>query len=235
MTERLRSVKFWIKAFIPRDVAGYTRAVPADVVAPPGIPGPRRLSRDGLTMIRGPQPWSDCYLTDQRSFSNDIEAKSRIHCEIRIDLATVETGKLPRTTGYDHCDWTTEVDCEDGDLERRKKGKVRGSKFYDLRRSEPQTLILSVQIAASNPCAPSSRYFGDIDIEGTLTVDLKKRCARFSGKTDEFPAYEMYGTVNDGPGFPLFRRSPKADETVLTGLPGWANWSIDSGWRRIDS
>ncbi|MBC7797825.1 MAG: hypothetical protein H7Z37_13210, partial [Pyrinomonadaceae bacterium] len=59
MAVPINSVKFWINAFIPLSVPGYTLAVP---------------SHGGMSMIPGPgvNPFSDCYHTDQRSFSNNI-------------------------------------------------------------------------------------------------------------------------------------------------------------------
>ena len=59
-------------------------------------------------MIRGPNPLSDCYLTDQRNFSNDINAKSRMHSEFKVDFA----GMRPTITQSHRCDLTTELDRE---------------------------------------------------------------------------------------------------------------------------
>ncbi len=64
----IRSIKFWINAFIPKDIPRYTRPVPGSPV---------------ITMIPGPVlvPGSDCYPTDQRGFSYEVHAKSRMHSE----------------------------------------------------------------------------------------------------------------------------------------------------------
>lgn len=93
MPTPIHSVKFWINAFIPRDVSGYTKPVPG---------GPHR----GKTMIPGPNPVSDCYLTDQRDFSNDIHAKSRMHSEFRMALDPIRQGSQSGTTATRPRSWT---------------------------------------------------------------------------------------------------------------------------------
>src|SRR5687767_11048192 len=107
----INSIKFWINAFIPKNVPGYTKPRP-------GHPGE--------TMIPGPgiNPFSDCYHTDQRDFSNQIHAGSRIHSEAKV----VFTGAMPVLTTWHNCDETIECDCEDGEEECRKKGSTGSMK-----------------------------------------------------------------------------------------------------------
>jgi hypothetical protein len=95
----IRSVKFWINAFIPRHIPGYTRAVPKGIhLGKTMIPGPQRPGF-GARRIEV----SDCYLTDQREFSNDIHAKSRLHSEFRIDFG----GGMSTLTQWYNCDEAT--------------------------------------------------------------------------------------------------------------------------------
>jgi len=204
----IRTVKIWINAFIPRNISGYTRPVPKGIHA-------------GKTMIPGPNPASDCFLTDQRNFSNDISAKSRMHSEVKVDF----TGRLATITQSHNCDFTTECDCEDGDVECHERGSIRRMKFQLLPASTPRLAVISVKCAASNPCAPTSRLFGDIDFNGTLTVDHAARSVTFKGKIDQFPAFEAYATINDGAGIAIFKESPPAGNTVMN-LPGNANRPI---------
>jgi len=57
MTVLLKSVKFWVNAFIPKNIKNLTKTV---------LKGKHAKK----TMIEGPIPLvSDCYLTDQRTFS----------------------------------------------------------------------------------------------------------------------------------------------------------------------
>jgi hypothetical protein len=204
----IRTVKIWINAFIPRTISGYTRPVPKGIHA-------------GKTMIPGPFPVSDCFLTDQRDFSNDIRAKSRMHSEVKVDF----TGSRATIKQWHNCDWTTECDCEDGDVECHKKGSNGRMNLQLLPASTPRLAVISVNCAASNPCAPISRLFGDIDYNGTFTVDQAARSVTFKGKIDKFPAFESYVAANDGRGIAIFKESPPAGNTVGD-LPRNANRPI---------
>jgi hypothetical protein len=234
----IKSIKFWINAFIPRDVPGYTTIVPAG-------------SHAGMTMIPGPQtvavpipprasPWmffqpvghirvgvSDCYLTDQRDFSDDIHAKSRMHSEFRIDF----TARVPTMTQWHNCDFTTECDCEDGEVECHQQGKTDRMQFR-LLQTNP-TLKISLKGAGNNPCAPTSRLFGDIDYEGTILFDPVSRTIEIDTLIDEFPAFEAYATINDGAGTALFREPPPTGNTVMN-LPAAADRRIRRKLRDSD-
>lgn len=203
MSVEVASMKFWINAFIPRDIATYTKAVPR---------GPDK----GKTMIPGPRIHSrlqttDCYLTDQRSFDNYIHAQSRMHSEFRIDFS----GPEPRMTEYHNCDLTTEVDCEDGDCECKKKGDESRMAFILIKQDGGKRAIVEMKCAASNPCAPTSRYFGNIGYSGRITMDAAARTVEFDGCIDQFPAFEAYATINDQAGVALFRLPPPRGKTVM--------------------
>jgi len=220
MPSTIKSIKFWINAFIPRDIPGYTMTVPG---------GPHA----GLTMIPGPQtvevpipprpsPYlffqpartvragvSDCYLTDQRSFSNDIHAKSRMHSEVKLDF----TGSIPILSQWHNCDLTTECDCEDGEVECKKTGSTSRMKFELISTGPPTTIRMDC--AANNPCSPTSRLFGDIDYKGLIRLDKATRSISLDIKIDQFPAFEAYATINDGAGVSLFTESPPSGNTVM--------------------
>jgi hypothetical protein len=210
MAIQIKTVTVWINAFIPRDIPGYSKPVPKGVHA-------------GKTMIPGPNPLSDCFLTDQRGFSNSIHAKSRMHSEVTVSFV----GPKPTITQAHRCDSTTEVDCEDGDVENTDTGSTSRMRFAVLpeRVCVPGLIRISVDCAASNPCAPTSRAFGDIDYNGTLTISETTRTVEFVGKIDQFPGFEAYAAMNGGAGLTLFQASPPAGNTVMN-LPGDANRSI---------
>ena len=231
MATNIESVKVWINAFIPRDIQDYTRVVPA---------GPHA----GETMIPGPTPISDCYLTDQRSFDEDIHASSRMHSEVRVDF----TSSPPTVTQWHYCNQTTELDCEDGDVEATGFGDTSRMSFHLVPnppgvdpdsgsqtppRSTDELVRLEVSCSASNPCAPSARLFGDIDFRGVLEIDTAARTVRFVGRIDEFPAFEAYATINDGAGCPLFQLPPPPGNTVGN-LPGDADREIAFAIRDSD-
>ena len=194
MPTPLNSMKFWINAFIPRNISGLTKTVPAGRHA-------------GQTMIPGPTPISDCFLTDQRSFSNLIHAKSRMHSEFKVALA----GSRMEFSQWHNCDFTTECDCEDGDDECHRQGDTSRMRFTFPTNPDPsRPFKATLNGASNNPCHGGSP---DIDYKGTITIDLAARSIEFDGKIDAFPAFEAYATINDGAGVTMFQQLPKAGKT----------------------
>ncbi len=59
--------------------------------------------------------------------------------------------------------------------------------------------------AGRNPCVPGAP---PIDYRGTVTIDVFSRTVSFMGWVDEFPAFEMFGSVDGGPAKSLFLKSP---------------------------
>jgi hypothetical protein len=83
-------------------------------------------------------------------------------------------------------------------------------------------ILVEMACSASNPCAPTSRLFGDIDYTGRITIDVGARSLELVGLIDQFPAFEAYATLNDGAGFTLFRMPPPPGNTVMN-LPAAAD------------
>ena len=71
----MAGVKFWLRAFIPRNVPGYTKTITkgpyAGQTAVP-LPGIARLNPLNMT-----KAWAAGYLTDQRSFQADFSVSVR--------------------------------------------------------------------------------------------------------------------------------------------------------------
>lgn len=189
-----RIVAFWINSFIPRDIFGLTRTI---------VGGPH----SGKTAIPGPLPINDCFLTDQRGFSIDRRASSRMHSEgvVHIDGINVRLTQLHR------CDPTFEVDCEDGDVECQQSGTTDRMSLRLL----SETLVenkarIKVEMSASNPC-----FFGspDIDILGEIEIDLGNQQIEFAGNVEPFPAVEAYVIVNSSPVLTLLQLAPENGAT----------------------
>ena len=190
-----RTVKVWINAFIPRHVPGKTEDV---------------AGGDGRTMLRGPVPGvSDCFLTDGRDFSSDIDASSRMHSEIEIDLSGPS-----EVFQWHRCHATVEVDCEDGTEECRQEADTSDMTFRDLRGAPDSLIHIDLRGAANNPCFTGSP---DIDYTGTVTIDTRARTVAFAGMIDAFPAFEMYASIDGGPALTLFRTLP---------IPGKDPWNL---------
>jgi hypothetical protein len=201
----IHTMKVWLNAFIPREVGTLTQKVPEGPFA-------------GKTMIPGPIPGiSDCFLTDNRDFDPSINASSRMHSEIKIDV----TSDKPREVFQWHkCYPTHEIDCEDGDKECTREGDTSRMKFSNPRGSVASLIQVDLVAASSNPCFSGSP---DIDYLGNIIIDTPSRKVELSGRIDEFPAFEMYATANDGAGVKMFRTPP---------LPGKTPWNLVGGAKR---
>ena len=170
------NVEFYIKAFIPLNVDDVT------------IPWPLDNSK---SMIEGIPVIGDCFLTDQRDFSSDKFATARM------------TSKAVITIKPDSYDWSeehfcgesTEVDCEDGEVEETDTQNNENMSFTESSGSS-NSVVLDFKAARNNPLVTFSP---DIDLVGTLTVDRVNKFVEFVGKVDQFPAFEAYVWINGGP------------------------------------
>ena len=109
MTIPIKSVTFWINAFLPWALPGTTTVLQV---------GPCR----GYSAIAGPKKYC---LTDQRGFSNVITAESRMHSAVTIDFGD----STPVMSQQHTCDYTTEGDRKAGIITARKKASSAQMQF----------------------------------------------------------------------------------------------------------
>ncbi len=199
----IKTVKVWLNAFIPQTVPGKTIPAPA--------------AHTGKSMLNGPI-FSECYLSDNRSFDANIGAPSRMHSEIEIDVSG------PKETFHWHyCYETYEINCKTAAAVCTKNGRTSDMKFKSLRGSSSSTIQIDLEGASNNPCYSGSP---DIDYEGTFAIDVGKRTVEFDGKIDDFPAFEGYATANSGAGVMLFNTMP---------LPGKDPWNLPGKAARVQT
>jgi hypothetical protein len=198
MSTPLKSVTFWINAFLPWALPGATTVLPV---------GPSR----GHSAITGPKQYC---LTDQRGFSTVMTAQSRMHSAVTMHFGDA----APVLTQQHRCDYTTECDRETGEVTARKKASTTRMQFR-LTATEP---IVTIQMSCltSNPCTSSAWAFGDIEYKGTIFIDPTTRRIAVDLMTGAFPAFEGYAAINDGMGSILFRMMPPAGITTMHVAPG---------------
>lgn len=240
MAVAIQTITFWLNAFIPEHIAGYTIRVPAGPhVGKTMIPGPGSVNLrwavgnvpiSDIDFVRGVtgRPFrgrersfgldaigvADCFLTDQRGFSSDINASYRMHSEFRLDF----TKSPVAMKSMNACGCTTEVDCEDGDVEYTGRGDTSRMSItlkHGASKSPDDPMTVTMKCAAAHPGSIASRLFGDIDYVGEITIDRGRRRLEFEGKLDAFPAFEAYATINEGPPTTVFREMPPPGNTVL--------------------
>jgi hypothetical protein len=206
----IHTVKLWIKAFIPND---YERATQ--------VPGTG--AHAGKTMITDLWLLNRCFLTDQRGFSSDIHAEARMHSEIEIDLA-----KFKETYQFHHCYDTIEVDCKGGHEKCRAQGSTKDMQFTDFEASpDHQRFTFKVKAGSKNPCvkigpvavSPNLDFVGTITL--TLLPDHTRGVVNFTGKVEQYPAFEMYAAANNGEPQTVFQIgvAPEAGVSDIAGEP----------------
>lgn len=206
-------IHIYIRAFIPREHTGnpgYVRPVPAEpglFVIPeptfilPTIP-PKCISTGG----------ADCFLTDNRLFSDDVSASSRAGTEFVLVISgnnvTVEKadGRDIQRTGPTH-----KVICQTAADIVPPKSASTSSMHIGTPASAGGIVQIVVDGRANNPLVTPSP---DIKYSGTFTFDTRTNTLRFQGSTGVFPAYEAYAQLNGGPIVPVFQNTPGPSTTV---------------------
>jgi Protein of unknown function (DUF3238) len=209
-------LNIWVNAFIPGSLLNYAQLIPA---------GPHK----GKTAIPLPGTayvvnWATSaigYLTDQRSFSPDKAASSRMHSTITMQLDPPTLIASAHTTSG-----TTEVRPATGEVTAIKKADMSKCAFANFIVSGTTPKIIKVNLKAA-ACDPLVHLSADIDYEGQFTITVSGPGhvnVAFDGKIDAFPAFECYAQL-DGTTKPLFRILPPPGNTVMN-LLGNANTPV---------
>ena len=192
-----KRVMIWINAFIPSNTTGVTPT-------PPGFIG------KASTKIEGPFPWpfpgSDCFLTDNRLFSNIKAASVRMQSVFYGHIVSRNTHLL--WCQEHRCGETVEIDCGNGAVKGRATASTDRMKckvtFFNGIHFE-----VSIVGAANNPLFKMSP---DIDYNVTYVVfpgngRPKSGYVWCKGKVDEYPNFESYVARNfKGPGITIFQK-----------------------------
>lgn len=174
-------VVFWINSFIPRDIDGVSKPVPNNNEGETMIVGLTEALEDVLAL-------GGCFATDQRPFSTDQHASSRMHSETTV---RIDSGDYDWTQAH-HIDPTHKVDCDDGELKDERLADINDMNF-DLVSGSSSKVVLSYVGSAGNPFDALAPH---IDLKGTLTVDRVGKTVMFDGAVDDFPAFEAYAVLN---------------------------------------
>lgn len=230
------TLDFWMNAFIPKTVTGYTKTVPmgkhTGKTAVP-LPGIARLWPGNLF-----KDLDAGYLTDQRGFDNRPAASSRMHCWAQVDLDKLDLVKQSHTSSG-----TTEVNLSSGvetdfayaDMSRcffKVKpsstpsgaggaifGAARGGSTFPKPISTAGVNVELVAMAGD----PLVGMAADIDFEGLFMIATDPGRTRveirFNGLIDAFPAYDCYAAFN-GATKNIFGANPPPGNTVANLLGG---------------
>jgi hypothetical protein len=204
----IKTIKLWIKAFVPNTVDGGGL-----------VPGTGEHAGKPMHLLL-----NRAFLTDERDFSSDIHASARMHSEIEIDLVR---GK--HVYEFHHCYETVEVDTKTGAEKCRKLGDTENMHFSDVEFFEDGLgCSFAVKASSKNPCISIAtvKLMPNLDYEGTiriaLTADRKNANISFEGLVETYPAFEMYVSLNNGPAQAVFQ-VPIADGATASAMMGPPN------------
>jgi hypothetical protein len=213
-------VHFWVKAFIPKTHPtnpGYVKPVP-------GSPGE--------WMIPGPTAVDQCFFTDHRDFSSDRSASARVTTEffLVINGSSASTEVAVPAPHIHTAGISTKVNCSTGSIIGQRPGVF--SRLHSIGSTAPEDSIgkpavagTQVQVifgvAITNPFAPPV-ISPAIDYSVDYTYDTSSKDLTFAATLGEFPAYEAYAQLGNGPVITVFRAPP------VTNTP-WGLYDFGTG------
>lgn len=207
---RIHTIKLWVNAFIPSTYVG------AETIA--------AGEHAGKTMLTTLWVVNRCFLTDDREFSTDVHARSRLHSEAEIDVQ-----KKRLVYEFHHCHETIEIDCTTGEEKCRQFGDTSNMRFENFVAADAGgTFSLDLKASAKNPClkVANVKLSPNVDLYGTITVllsaDNTAATVRFEGMVETYPAFEMVVAFNGSEvGQPVFQLDVEegASAANITGAP----------------
>jgi hypothetical protein len=194
--------KVWAKAFIPNTGISIAEPVPGD---------------NEHTMIPGPHlagiPLDEtCYNTNDRSFSDELDADAKI--SLAVDFDVYGPGVANVSHDIPEAGETIRYDCSSGAVVARGKAAVSdvsiGQVSYDR-----GIITFTFDGEAANPLISLPKSLVPaIKIHGTITIDTNKKTVQYVGTVAQFPSYEAYVSIDDASAIPIFEISPKSDATA---------------------
>jgi hypothetical protein len=152
-------------------------------------------------------------MTDNRGFSDDVSASSRVVTEFILviagNTATVEkaNNRDLQRIGPSH-----KVDCRTGvDIVPPKSASTANMHLGTPAVADGLVEIV-VDGRANNPIPPISP---DIQYGGSFTFNTNDNTLRFKGSVAVFPAYEAYAQVEGGPLTTVFQSPPAPGSTAF--------------------
>jgi hypothetical protein len=198
------TIKIWINAFIPGVVPGVTRPLPGG----------------GGTVVLDPVDGSVAYGTNNRSFSAEIHAPSKMHSEVLLTRDRLGTYQLTRQ--WSHSDPVAHYTWPGGRLvETRQADTSRCEWRLGGAVADPIAGVafaphageqgVSFHCDVSNPHLPPGAVAraGAVDADLSVAIDTDDGVLSVDGRVDDFPAFEVYAAFNNGAPHPIATVFPR--------------------------
>ena len=223
------TVTFWISAFIPREVVGYTQTIQGGPYSGlTAVPLPK-LAR--LHPMNTSKQVGTGYLGDQRGFSEKMSAAVRMRSTLEVNLWPPRIASVSHTTSG-----TTEVNIDSGMVTAKANADLSGcfvsglewyltnsngrvTKSHGVSENDllGNTYMILCQVygEGSDPLVAGS---ANIDYDGLLRIFVEPEKSQvrvvWDGAVDGFPAYEAYAQFKNVRKT-IFTWMPPVGNTVL--------------------
>jgi hypothetical protein len=169
--------------------------------------GPPPLSTKARAELGEPSPamLRTCYVGDNRSYSSDPKATSRVwlNFSMRVGETAFELDPSSVKKGT-HRSYA--VHCETGEALEDAKADTNAVSVEALPASEG-VAGAKIKLAGRNPLIPAV-FSPLLELEGTFTYSRDDLTVSFDGKREAFPAYEAYARLNGGDWRTVFATGP---------------------------
>jgi hypothetical protein len=186
-------LQIYIRAFIPKNHSS-VRPLP---------------NSGGGTMVQPPgASIVGCFPTDQRSFSKEITASSRV-----ASIATLDPTLPGKLLKQEHpSNESNAVDCGDGRIINREKTDTSDQKFTFVPADASKIAQLKIHASGHNP---NFQWAPAINIDGVFFIDLGANTIRFEGSVDQYPAYEAYAMYSGNAAVSILEIMPEYGKTAM--------------------
>ena len=181
------NITIWVNVFIPNKLYGeknFTKVITKN----PNYNGIQALIFNNIKGVKS-NALSGYFLTDNRYFSHDINAKSRIHQEFSLSEGVFKLINQKTQIGE-----TVMLHLESEGVLCKKTADKGDSKITYRAHSSNQILV-NMKAEVGNPCVLSPYINYDLNfvitkIDGNIRIDV-------TGETDSFPYYEIYARLGN--------------------------------------
>jgi hypothetical protein len=220
MSEQLKSISLWCRAFIPEKVLKSDSSELSQTITATGHSGKKVIPLIPFV----PNGFTPYFHTDDRTFSSDKKASSRAYCEVLVDLVSGQVNVISK-----RCDPTLMFKSLTDPSPESKVGDSSKLVAKDVsavsETNGGRVITFTLRGEADNPFFPPA-ISPDIDWDLKIIVEvdagLTMGRVAIQGLVDPFPAYEMYLSTNPNNQInEVFRISPAPgmDPSKLYGDP----------------